>query len=208
MSIGKFIVFEGNEGTGKSTHISFAADYLRKNNINCIITREPGGTEFGESVRNILLDSNSSLDPTSEAILFYASRVYNYKNVILKAINNGKYVICDRFHYSTLVYQGITQGNNEVIGLHNVLDSYFSNNISLIIHLDASIDACYERINRRDTSDKFEKQGKELLVKIKSAYAEIFKENPKVVLIDTEKDKKSVQNQIKEHLDKLLNDKS
>ena len=95
-----------------------------------------------------------------------------------------------------------------MIGLHNVLDSYFSNNISLIIHLDASIDACYERINRRDTSDKFEKQGKELLVKIKSAYAEIFKENPKVVLIDTEKDKKSVQNQIKEHLDKLLNDKS
>ena len=206
MSIGKFIVFEGNEGTGKSTHISFAADYLEQNNINCIVTREPGGTEFGESVRDILLDSNSSLDSTSEAILFYASRVYNYKNVILKAINNGKYVICDRFHYSTLVYQGITQGNDEVIGLHNVLDSYFSENISLIIHLDASIESCYERINKREKSDKFEKQGKELLIKIKSAYTEIFKENSKAVLIDTDNDKKSVQDKIKIYLDKLLND--
>ena len=207
MSIGKFIVFEGNEGTGKSTHITFAAEYLQKSNIDCIVTREPGGTEFGESVRNILLDSNSSLDPTSEAILFYASRVYNYKNIILKALNEGKYVICDRFHYSTLVYQGITQGNKEVIAMHNVLDSYFSNNISLIIHLDAPIEACYQRINKRKTSDKFEKQGRELLIKIKSAYNEVFKENSKVVSIDTDNDKKSVQNKIKDHLYKLLNDK-
>ena len=207
MAIGKFIVFEGNEGTGKSTHISFAADYLKEKNIDCIVTREPGGTEFGESVRDILLDSNSSLDPTSEAILFYASRIYNYNNIILKAMSDGKYVICDRFHYSTLVYQGITQDNNEVIGLHNVLDEYFSTNISLIIHLDASVEACYERINKRKISDKFEKQGKEFLIKIKSAYCEIFKKNSKVVLIDTDNDKKFVQDEIKGYLDKLLNDK-
>ena len=77
MSIGKFIIFEGNEGTGKSTHISFAADYLKKNKIECVVTREPGGTKFGESIRDILLDSKSNLDSTSEAVLFYASRVYN-----------------------------------------------------------------------------------------------------------------------------------
>ena len=204
--MGKFIIFEGNEGTGKSTHITFAADYLKENNIECIVTREPGGTSFGESVRDILLDTNSCLDSVSEAVLFYASRVYNYNSIILKALNDGKYVICDRFHYSTLVYQGITQNNKDVINLHNALDPYFSKNISLIFHLDASIETCYSRINKRTVSDKFEKQGRELLIKIDSAYQEIFKDNTKVVTISTESDKSSVQKNIKKHLDILINE--
>ncbi len=204
MAIGKFIIFEGNEGTGKSTHITFAANYLKKCKIDCIITREPGGTSFGESVREILLDPNSSLDSVSEAVLFYASRVYNYNNIILKALNEKKYVICDRFHYSTLVYQGITQNNNEVIELHKVLDPYFSKNISLIFHLDASIETCYSRINEREISDKFEKQGKDFLIKIKSAYLDIFKNNIKAVNISTEAKKDKVQKNIKDHLDRLL----
>ena len=135
----KFIVFEGNEGTGKSTHINFASNYLAQKKIKHIVTREPGGTSFGESVRSILLDKNSDLDSLSEAMLFYASRVFNYNNIILKALNDGKYVICDRFHYSTLVYQGLAENNKRVIELHELLDSYFSEHISLIIHLDASI---------------------------------------------------------------------
>ena len=86
MATGKFIIFEGNEGTGKSTHITFAANYLKKCNIDYIVTREPGGTSFGESIREILLNPDSSLDSISEAVLFYASRVYNYNNIILKAL--------------------------------------------------------------------------------------------------------------------------
>ena len=78
------------------------------------------------------MDSKSNLDSTSEAVLFYASSLY-YNKIILKALNKGKYVICDRFHYSTLVYQGITQNNKDVIGLHDVLDPFFSKNISLIL---------------------------------------------------------------------------
>ncbi len=206
MAIGKFIIFEGNEGTGKSTHITFAADYLNKSNIDCIITREPGGTSFGESVRDILLDPDSSLDSVSEAVLFYASRVYNYNHVILKALRENKYVICDRFHYSTLVYQGIAQNNNDVIELHKVLDPYFSKNISLIFHLDASIETCYSRINEREISDKFEKQGKDLLIKIKSAYLDTFKKNSKVVNISTDAEKDKVQKSIKGHLDRLIDE--
>ena len=206
MTIGKFIIFEGNEGTGKSTHITFAADYLKERNIDCIVTREPGGTSFGESVREILLNPDSNLDSVSEAVLFYASRVYNYNTIILKALKNNKYVICDRFHYSTLVYQGITQNNNDVIELHKTLDPYFSKNISLVFHLDASIETCYSRINQREVSDKFEKQGKGLLVKIKSAYLDIFKNNPKVINISTETEKDDVQNNIKKYLDKLLDE--
>ena len=206
MAIGKFIVFEGNEGTGKSTHISFAASYLRKKKIDFIVTREPGGTAFGESVREILLDPDSSLDSVSEAVLFYASRVYNYNNIIMKALNDNKCVICDRFHYSTLVYQGITQKNNEVIQLHKILDPYFSKNISLIFYLDASVETCYSRINMREKTDKFEKQGKELLTKIKSAYSEIFRNNSKIINISTEHEKVIVQEEIKKYLDSLISE--
>jgi dTMP kinase len=206
MAIGKFIIFEGNEGTGKSTHIQYASDYLKRCKIECIVTREPGGTAFGESVRDILLDANSKLDSVSEAVLFYASRVYNYNNVILKALLEGKYVICDRFHYSTLVYQGISQSNNEVIELHNVLDKYFAKNISLIFHLDASINTSFSRIKERDVSDKFEKQGKEFLIKIKEAYLEVFKNNTKAVNISTDGDKNDVEKLIKKYLDKLINE--
>lgn len=202
----KFIVFEGNEGTGKSTHIKFASNYLTEKKIEHIVTREPGGTDFGESVRSILLDKNSDLDPLSEAMLFYASRVFNYNNIIMKALKSGKYVICDRFHYSTLVYQGIAENNKKVIELHKTLDSYFSKHISLIIHLDASIENCLSRINSRKASDKFELQGEKFLIKIKSSYEEIFKNNKKAIKILTDEERSIVQNNIKKHLDKLINE--
>ena len=202
----KFIVFEGNEGTGKSTHIKFASDYLTQKKIDHIVTREPGGTSFGESVRSILLDKNSDLDSLSEAMLFYASRVFNYNNTILKALNNNKYVICDRFHYSTLVYQGLAENNKRVIELHKVLDSYFSEHISLIIHLDASIETCLSRINLREESDKFEQQGKDFLIKIKSSYEKIFLDNKKAVKILTDSNISDVQTNIQKHLDKLIDE--
>ena len=82
MTSTKFIVFEGNEGTGKSTHIRSVSEYLKEINVDHIVTREPGGTEFGESVREVLLNQNSNLDPLSEAMLFYSSRIFNYNHII------------------------------------------------------------------------------------------------------------------------------
>ena len=202
----KFIVFEGNEGTGKSTHIKFASDYLTQTKIKHLGTREPGGTSFGESVRSILLDKNSDLDSLSEAMLFYASRVFNYNNIILKALNDGKYVICDRFHYSTLVYQGLAENNKRVIELHELLDSYFSEHISLIIHLDASIQTCLSRINTREVSDKFEEKGEDFLVKIKSSYEKIFLNNKKSVKVLTDGSISDVHKNIQNHLDKLIDE--
>ncbi len=202
----KFIVFEGNEGTGKSTHIKFASDYLTRKKIDHIVTREPGGTSFGETVRSILLDKNSDLDSLSEAMLFYASRVFNYNNIILKALNDDKYVICDRFHYSTLVYQGMVEKNQKVIDLHQTLDSFFSEHISLIFHLDASISTCLSRINKRENSDKFEQQGEKFLIKIKSSYEKVFLENKKSIKILTDDDIKIVQNKIQKHLDILIHE--
>ena len=153
-----------------------------------------------------MLDKNSDLDSLSEAMLFYASRVFNYNNIILKALNDNKYVICDRFHYSTLVYQGLAENNKRVIELHKVLDSYFSEHISLIIHLDASIETCLSRINIREVSDKFEEKGKDFLVKIKSSYEQVFLNNKKCVKVLTDNKINDVQASIQKHRDKVIDE--
>ena len=203
----KFIVFEGNEGTGKSTHIDFASKHLNKNKIDHIVTREPGGTPVGESIRKILLDNKSNLEPFSESLLFYASRIINYHSVILRALNNNQTVICDRFHYSTLVYQGLYNSDQNVVNLHKVLDPYFSKRISIIFHLDADIDTCLSRINKRKSSDKFESKGKDFLIKIQNGYDSVFKDNKKVIKIQTNQDTNIVNSLITKHLDELINAK-
>ena len=203
---GKFIVFEGNEGTGKSTHIRNLSAYLKTIDHKHIVTREPGGTEFGESVRSILLNSKSTLDPTSEALLFYASRIMNYRNVILNAMDAGQTVICDRFHYSTLVYQGLSQNCDEVCRLRETLDAIFSEHISIIIYLDASVETCLSRINKRKKSDKFELQGKKFLEDIKRSYQIAFKDNGKKFAVDTDQKIDTVTDIIRRKIDVILDE--
>ena len=203
----KFIVFEGNEGTGKSTHIDFASKHLNENKIDHIVTREPGGTPIGENIRKILLDNKSNLEPFSESLLFYASRIINYHSVILEALDNNQTVICDRFHYSTLVYQGLYHSDQNVVNLHKVLNPYFSKRISIIFHLDADIDTCLSRVNKRQTSDKFESKGKDFLIKIQNGYESVFKDSKKVIKIQTNQDTSIVNSLITKHLDELINAK-
>ena len=139
-------------------------------------------------------------------MLFYASRIINYHSVILKALDDNQTVICDRFHYSTLVYQGLINSDQDVINLHKNLDHYFSEKISLIFYLDADIDTCLARLNRRETSDKFESKGRKFLEKIQEGYEDIFKENKKAIKIETTQDKSTVNKIIAKHIDGLFND--
>ena len=206
MKKGKFIVFEGNEGTGKSTHIKRLSKYLDSIGHKHIITREPGGTDFGEKIREILLDAKSELDPLSEALLFYSSRIMNYRNIILETINKGETVLCDRFHFSTIVYQGMCENCKEVSDLHGVLDSYFSEHISLIVYLDADVETCLRRMNRRSVSDKFEAQGKEFISKVKESYDNLFSSNKKVFRVDTAHNADIVSDLIMERVRETINE--
>ena len=108
MSIGKFIIFEGNEGTGKSTHISFAADYLKKNKIESVVTREPGGTALGIALRKLVLHppGDASPEPLAELLLYAADRAQHVAQLIRPALEQGHWVLSDRFSGSTLAYQG------------------------------------------------------------------------------------------------------
>ena len=201
----KLIVFEGNEGTGKSTHIKLLSQYLSERNIKHYITREPGGSEYGEIIREMVLDKNSNLDALSDALLLYSSRLYNFNNILIKRILSGDFVITDRFHYSTLVYQGYVQNCKEVIKLHEVLDPYFRKYIAKIFYFRTTVDTSSNRISKRISSDKFEIQGKDFLTKIDNAYNKVFKNNNDVVEIVTDGEKNIAQNKIRECIDKIIN---
>ena len=185
----KFIVVEGSEGVGKSTQIKTIKSFLEEHKIEYIVTREPGGTSFGESIRSIILDQNNDTDNLTDSLLFYASRYENYNKIILPALKNGKTVICDRFHYSTLVYQGIVGDDELVKKVHNIFDAIFSKSIDHIIYLYTDPEESLKRISRRSITDKFESRGLEYLNKLNKAYESIFSNMDNVIKLNTSRDK-------------------
>jgi dTMP kinase len=110
---GLFVVFEGGEGSGKSTQVERLRDTLRQAGLDVLVTREPGGTEVGESIRSVLLDPRSVVDPRTEALLHAAVRAQHVEEVIRPALAAGKVVISDRYVDSSIVYQGVARGLGE-----------------------------------------------------------------------------------------------
>ena len=196
----KFIVVEGSEGVGKSTQIKTIKLFLEEHKIEYILTREPGGTSFGESIRSIILDQNNDTDNLTDSLLFYASRYENYNKIILPALKNGKTVICDRFHYSTLVYQGIVGDDKLVRELHNIFDAIFSESIDHIIYLYTDPEESLNRISRRSITDKFESRGLEYLNKLNKAYESIFFNMENVIKLNTSRDKEITKKDLLEKL--------
>lgn len=201
----KFIVVEGSEGVGKSFQVKIIEQYLIVNNIDYIVTREPGGTSFGESIRDIILNDENNTEELTDSLLFYASRYENYKKVILPALNVGKTVICDRYHYSTLVYQGIVGNNSSVKDIHKIFDSMYSKMIDHIIYLYTSPEVSLKRISKRSVTDKFESRGLDYLKELSYAYESIFDDMKNVTRIDTSGDKDVTKNLLIKSLDKIFN---
>ena len=106
MSIGKLISFEGIEGVGKSTTISSIRKYLEDNGITVYCTREPGGTKYGESLRNILLNNKSNISPEAELLLLFSMRSQHIEEIIKPKLDQGNWVLCDRFIDASIAYQG------------------------------------------------------------------------------------------------------
>ena len=201
----KFIVVEGSEGVGKSSQIKIIERYLIDNKIDYILTREPGGTSFGESIRDIILNDDNNTEELTDSLLFYASRYENYKKIILPALDAGKTVVCDRYHYSTLVYQGIVGNNSSVKAIHEIFDAIYSKMIDHIIYLYTTPKESFKRISKRSVTDKFESRGLSYLEDLSNAYELVFNGMKNIIKIDTSEDKDTTKDNLTKSLDKIFN---
>ena len=203
----KFIVVEGSEGVGKSSQIKIIERYLINNKIDYILTREPGGTSFGESIRDIILNDDNNTEELTDSLLFYASRYENYKKIILPALDAGKTVVCDRYHYSTLVYQGIVGNNSSVKAIHEIFDAIYSKMIDHIIYLYTTPKESFKRISKRSVTDKFESRGLSYLQDLSNAYELVFNGMKNITKIDTSEDKDITKDNLIKSLDKIFKKK-
>jgi len=187
---GKFITFEGGEGTGKSTQATVLAQRLESYGLAVRLTREPGGSPGAEIIRHILLTGAAKpLGADVEAMLFAAARDDHVQCTILPALRSGKWVVCDRFADSTRVYQGILgQVDQKLI---NVLERVSVGELSpdLTVILDLPVQVGLERAKQRRGSaraDRFEGEGVEFHQKLRDAYLDIAAHEPdRCVVIDT-----------------------
>ncbi|HVZ61610.1 MAG TPA: dTMP kinase [Terriglobales bacterium] len=150
---GKFITFEGLDGSGKSTHVARLADTLRAAGLDVLATREPGGTPVGERVRAILVDSaTSDLSPWAELALMFSARAQHIQTVILPALHRGTTVLCDRFTDSSEAYQGGGRklGSEPVLELHRILCDGLQPDLTFLLNTTAAFSVA--RARRRNRS--------------------------------------------------------
>ncbi len=151
MTQGKFIAFEGGEGAGKSTQARLLADALTSRGIDCVVTREPGGTPGAEAIRALLLGTaGEGWHPRAEALLFAAARSDHVERLILPVVASGKWIICDRFVDSSRAYQGGAGGigDADVMELHRVGSRGLLPDLTLLVEVSPQVAAA--RADARD----------------------------------------------------------
>ncbi len=202
-----FLSFEGIEGAGKSSQIVKVIEYLEQKGFRVIRMREPGGTKFGEKLRQAILESKSEIHPIAEAHLFASSRAQLLSEVTLKELKiPGTIIIYDRYIDSTFAYQGKAGG----LGMETVLRLHQDFPLSTVPHLTLYIKIGLDTSQKRQTvrnapKDYFESQGKEFYQNLIAGYEEAAETFPdRISVINGEKDFNSVFEQICLELDKLL----
>lgn len=183
---GKFITFEGCDGSGKSTQLRLLSDYLTKQNIPHIFTREPGGGKISEAIREILLNGkNMEMTDECEALLYAASRVQHLSDRVEPALKEGKLVICDRYVDSSLAYQAYARGLGDAF-VRQINDFALKNYLpDVTIFIDLSPEEAFKRKHGADQNDRLEKAGSAFHDRVYEGYKAVAKAEPKrVVCVD------------------------
>ena len=187
---GRFITFEGLDGCGKSTQLEKLAVELRARGFDVLTTREPGGTHTGERVRAILLNSGSVVAPHAELALMFGSRAQHIAEVIVPALDAGRWVLCDRFTDSSEAYQGAGRklGSAAVLTLHRILCGGLQPDLTIL--MDSDVSASVERARRRNTSrvgvsggdeNRFERENRAFFDRVRRQYHTIARREPRRV---------------------------
>ena len=207
---GKFITFEGGEGTGKSTQAPLLAKRLSGIGIGVLLTREPGGSPGAEIIRHVLLSGAAKrLGPNAEALLFAAARADHLDTVIKPALRSGKWVVCDRFIDSTRAYQGIVGnvGLPFIEGLEKLTVGDSKPDLTFILDLPAEIGLARARSRRGDAApDRFETEDLAYHQALNAAFRVIAgEERQRCVLIDANRPQEHVAAKIWQIVCKRLN---
>ena len=184
MDQGRFITLEGIEGVGKTTNIEFLRELLEQKGIDVLVTREPGGTPLAEEGRDVLLKArDESMDPITESLLIFAARTQHVSTVIQPALNEGRWVLCDRYTDATYAYQG--GGRGVALETLERLAEFAQGSLwpDLTIYLDAPVDKALARIANRQP-DRFETEDSEFFARVRARYLAIEESEERVVLID------------------------
>ena len=193
-----FITIEGPEGSGKTTAVEQAVKKLEEMGYQIVRTREPGGTEIAEQIRNVILDKNNTkMDPRTEALLYAASRRQHLVEKVWPALKEGKLVICDRYLDSSLAYQGGARG----LGIDNILNiNLFATentwpDLTLLFDLDPKIGL--ERIGKNANREvnRLDLEKMEFHTKVRNTFLELAKRYPdRYVIIDASQSREEVAN--------------
>ncbi|MBN1625479.1 MAG: dTMP kinase [Deltaproteobacteria bacterium] len=198
-----FITFEGIEGCGKTTQIRRLEKRLADIGIKFISTLEPGGTKIGQDIRKLLLDSrNSHLSPMAELVLYEADRAQHVEEVIMPALGQGRWVICDRFYDATVAYQGVGRGLDMelVLDLNYRVTRGLKPDITLLLDLppETGIKRALRRNNilMQDGQDRFEKEAMDFHKRVRDAYLEMSRKEKRFSIIDASLSEDAVEEEI------------
>jgi dTMP kinase len=198
----KFITLEGIEGVGKTSNLRYIKECLEESGHDCVVTREPGGTNLGEALRGLLLShSDDNMSADAELLMMFAARAEHLSKVILPAIENNQTVLCDRFTEATYAYQG--GGRMLDVDKISELEDWVQGDLrpDLTVILDAPVEIGRARAGRRSEPDRIEKEHDDFFQRVREAYIELANHYPhRICLVDASVELKDVQQQIHEKL--------
>ena len=186
---GLFLTLEGAEGVGKSTNIGFITQYLEQRGIEYVLTREPGGTQLAERIRDLLLAVHEEpMSGLTELLLVFAARAQHLDKIIEPALATGKWVVCDRFTDATFAYQGAGRGlSMETIDqLQSMVQGDLRPDLTIILDLDPEIGM--QRASNRGELDRFEREQQSFFRHVRQGYLDIAQAEPdRCTVIDASK---------------------
>ncbi|MFP4226339.1 MAG: dTMP kinase [Desulfobacterales bacterium] len=200
-----FITFEGIEGSGKTTQIRHAAEFLKRAGHRCMITKEPGGSAVGRQIRSILLDpKNRDIHSVTELLLYAADRNQHIQKLIRPALADGQTVICDRFHDSTVVYQGYARELDMglIEDLNTRLLGDLKPDITFVLDLEPSVglERAWQQVSqggRTDRETRFENEALSFHQKVRAGYLELARREPdRFIVVDGAQDEDAVKEDI------------
>lgn len=213
MNKGLFITFEGGEGAGKSTQIKLLKDYFEQKGLEVVLTREPGGSEGAEEIRNLLLKGGTDRwDKKTEILLFLAARRDHLVKKILPNIRADKVVLSDRFHDSTVAYQCFGYGydekiNKDISSLYHFIADDFKPDITIVLDIEPEKGILRSKSRFGNDEQRFEQMDLSFHQNIRQAFLTLAQNEPnRFIVVNADQSIEEIHNELIEKLEKRLNE--